>query len=145
MANKTKLIIDASVLLKFSFIEEDCLEQSIRLRDAIVAAEIDASIPAFCLYECASTIARVRLPYLDHVDTFGIYKSLRLVGCTEVELDDFLVMDAYKLLKGVPKASFYDALYHTLAVHLDATLITADKKYYELMKHKGHIMLLEDY
>lgn len=139
------MVIDASVLLKFSLIEEDCLEQALRLREAIVDGEIDASIPVFCLYECASTIARVRLPYLDHVDTFGIYKSLRLIGCAEVELDDFLVVDAYKLLKGLSKASFYDALYHVLALYLRATYITADKKYYDLMKHKGNIKLLRDF
>ncbi len=83
--------------------------------------------------------------YLSHVDTFGLYKALRLIGCTELELDDFLVMDAYKLLKGVPKASFYDAIYHALALYLGATYITADKKYYDLMRHKGHIKLLSDY
>src|SRR3989338_4261487 len=143
--NKPKIVVDASVLLKFSIIEEDGLEQALRLRDGIVSGEIDASIPAFCLYECASTIARIRLPYLSHSDTFGIYKALRLVGCAEVDLDDSLVMDAYKLLKGVPKVSFYDALYHALALYLRATYITADKKYFDLMRHSGHIRLLKDY
>lgn len=40
------------------------------------------------------------------------------------------------------KISFYDSSYHALAKQLDATLITADKKYYEKMKDKGNIFLL---
>ena len=44
--------------------------------------------------------------------------------------------------KGV---SFYDAVYHAMAIIYAGTLITADEKYYKKTKALGHSMLLQDY
>jgi predicted nucleic acid-binding protein len=140
-----KVVLDASVLLKFSFLEEDCLEQALMLREKIVQGQIRAYIPDFCLHECANTIARLRLPFLGQADAFGLYKDLRLIGCVEFQLDDSFVLDTFRLLYGISKVSFYDALYHALAFSLNAIYVTADQKYYDLMKHKGNIQLLRDF
>lgn len=39
----------------------------------------------------------------------------------------------------------FDTLYHAVALEEKATLITADKKYYEKAKHMGSILMLEEF
>ena len=39
----------------------------------------------------------------------------------------------------------FDTLYHAAALEESATLITADRRYYDKAKLAGHIMMLEDF
>ena len=41
--------------------------------------------------------------------------------------------------------SIYDSIYHAMAIKLDATFLTADKRHYAKTKQHGHIKLLEDW
>ena len=41
------------------------------------------------------------------------------------------------------RVTFYDASYHALAIQQKGTFITSDKKYFNKVRDKSHIQLLE--
>ena len=43
------------------------------------------------------------------------------------------------------RITFYDASYHALAIKQKGTFITSDKKYFNKVRDKSHIQLLEFY
>ena len=43
------------------------------------------------------------------------------------------------------KVTFYDAVYHAVALDKNATLITADVAYYQRTSQLGNIILLENF
>ncbi len=142
--NKQKVVLDASVLLKFVIDEKEDREQAHDLKRRIGLNEIEPYIPSFCFYEISNILSKSTA--FDSIKEVHIaYTTLRLYNCTEVPLDDFLVHDTFYLMKNTPKISFYDAIYHAIAILKKATFITADKKYYNLMKSHGHIKLLSEW
>lgn len=142
--NKRNVVLDASVLLKFILDEKEDREQAYELKRSIGLGEIVPYIPSFCFYEISNILSRS--PAFENTKkAFEAYEALHLYSCIEIPLNDVLVQHTFRLIKSAPKISFYDAIYHVIAMYQDAPYITADKKYYDLMKHHGHVKLLGDW
>ena len=139
------VVLDASVLLKFILDEREDAEQIVLLKRQIDNEELDVHVPSICFLEVANTIARLFDASLSSDAIFDLYMNLRSYFPEEHILADSSAYQTLHLLKGTSKISFYDAVYHALALQLDATYITADKKYYDLMRRKGHIRLLKNW
>lgn len=142
--NKQKVVLDASVLLKFVLDEKEDKEEAYDLKQRIGLGEIEPYIPSFCFYEIANIISKSRA-FDNTKKALEAYTTLQRYDCVEIPLDNFLVYDAFHLVKNTPKISLYDAIYHAIALQQKTWYITADKKYYNLMKHHGHVKLLSEW
>lgn len=138
--HKKIFVADASVLLKWALSETQEFEQAIALKKQFTDYKIDIIVPANCFAEICNMLGRERpdiaLSYISYLIVSGINEyriSLNLAGI------------AFSLMKKYSGISFYDALYHALAIQEKNILITADVKYFNKTHKEGHIMLLKDY
>ena len=130
-------ILDASILIKIVLKEEDSwrVEQifsDIRThKNKLLSCEL-------WLYETFNTLGR-KLSYGEAVGALEVFAD------TPFEVLKSDVNTALQLMQKFPKISFYDASYHALAIEHEGVFITADRKYYEITKEAGNVMLLADY
>lgn len=135
------VVPDASVLLKWVLPPEDepNADKALLLRSAILDDEVYALVPELWLYEVGNTVAR-RFP--QHASAW--ISALMKFGLDEVPLSQPSVSRALELT-GRYQVSFYDAAYHSLAIHQKGTFVTADAKYVERVKEAGSIVALGDW
>ncbi len=135
-------VIDASVALKWFLrfrAEEDHVPQAIALLEQTLSGAADAVQPPHFYAEMAAVLARVK------PDTAGedMADLLRL---------DFQVAEGPELYALAIDLSrryghhLFDTLYHALALlQPEATLVTADRRYFIKAQGQGRILLLEDF
>ena len=135
-------VIDASVALKWFLrfrAEEDHVPQAIALLEQTLSGAADAVQPPHFYAEMAAALARVK------PDTGGedMADLLRL---------DFRVAEGPELYALAIDLSrryghrLFDTMYHALALlQPEATLVTADRRYFIKAKGQGRILLLEDF
>lgn len=133
--------IDASVFIKIIIKEHDS-ELALQFMHSIKESKIIN--PTLFEYEmiriCISNNIDIELltTFLDQ------YKSVNL-ELKRPSLND--INKAKEIMyscRDVGMPSFYDAIYHAIAINHNATFITADKKYYNKAP-SSHILLLEDF
>jgi predicted nucleic acid-binding protein len=86
---------------------------------------------------------------VDIVKVYALLEKQQKINLKLVE-PDFASLQTAKAITdtGHPKSgypSFYDAVYHALAINHDCKFITADVKHYEKTKRLGYIVLLSDW
>jgi predicted nucleic acid-binding protein len=64
---------------------------------------------------------------------------------TEHETTMELCRETFKLMKQYRGVTFYDAVYHSVALLKKGTLITTDRKYYRKAAKAGNVVMLEDF
>ncbi len=136
----SKIIIDASVALKWALPEEEDMEQALLLKQDFVSRKLLVAVPAHFMTEVFNTLFRKNpsqaLSFLSFflMAPFQYYSlSLEVASIAGI------------LMKKHSKVSFYDAFYHALAIHKEGTFVTADEQYYKAVKKEGHIVLLKNY
>lgn len=133
--------IDASVFIKI-MIKEDDSHLALRLMHDISKFKIIN--PALFEYEI------IRICLSNNVDMELVTKLLDTYINSRLELKRPSLKDTNKAkeimesCRHVGMPSFYDAIYHAIAINNNALFVTADKKYYEKAKKHHSIMLLED-
>ncbi|MFH1218701.1 MAG: type II toxin-antitoxin system VapC family toxin [Candidatus Peregrinibacteria bacterium] len=147
MAKKIKLnprrffhkvvIMDNSVLLK-AFYNEEGAEQVRKLLNMSIKKECTLLAPALLEFEFLNSISK---SYNNFTDVDKAYNKFKKLDIGMINPTDKYVMEAILDVYNVSQISYYDASYHALARDLDAVFLTADKKYYDLMKKKGHVEL----
>lgn len=139
--NKPLILPDTSTLLKWLVHESDLKNKSHRLREQHLNGEVDLLIPALTIWEINNFLGRNFDPDFAAAvfSTFQSYKIPKALLSLE---ETFL---AFKIMKKCPKVSFYDTSYHALAISLNGTFLTADKKYFQKAKGFKHIKLLSKY
>jgi predicted nucleic acid-binding protein len=138
--NKNLYIVDASVMLKWVLKNEDEMEIALRVKNDFIFEKITLSVPTHAFYEVMNTVG---LKSPDEMLTFLSY--LHLLRMEEYNLGIPLASTAQELMKKFKGVTFYDAVYHALAINLGGTFITADKKYFEKTRSAKHIKLLKNY
>lgn len=120
-----RLVPDASVILKWVLPaeQETHVQRALDLLCAFEREEIELLVPTLWLYEIGNTVTR-KSP--DQAE--GILADLRDLGMEEVSDDDIFIREAIRLTDryGV---TFYDAVYHAVALTRQATLVSADRRY----------------
>lgn len=134
----TRIVIDTSVLIK-AFVDEENSEfvrSLIRLHESKQLTLISTPL---LLFEFLNVLANV----------FREQTKVELALREFFRIEIGLISPRYGYLeKGIGPAcvssqiSFYDSSYHALAKDMDGIFLTADKKYYEIMKEDGHIAFL---
>jgi predicted nucleic acid-binding protein len=135
-------IIDASVVLKW-FIPEEHSERALRLKES--DARLHA--PAFLTIEVGNVLSkRRRRGELAAQDTDDIWRAFRRAPIRQ-HPDETLVLAAFDLAHHT-KQSLYDSLYLALAMQLNLSLLTADRKFYLALQHgeyRRRLLWIEDF
>ncbi len=139
MEENNLFILDASVLIKWFTGEAEDLEDAIYIRERWEKSLIEIIVPAHCFTEVINTIGR---KYQNIADV-TLSELLNSGIITHLPNLDTGTM-AINLMKKYEKVSFYDAIYHTLAISKKGIFITADERYYNTVKKEGSITLLRD-
>lgn len=140
MRNMPIYVLDASVILKAFLQEEDRIKvlQIINLKDNY---KISIFLPEFFRYEFFNTMNRK----IGREGAKKIFRTFTSIQVSLIVLEDDLTESALKINSKYPQTSFYDAAYHAIAKAYNATLITADEKYYNQTRREGHIKLLKNF
>lgn len=135
-----KYVLDASVGLKWLFKEENDMKQALDLKSDFIEEKIDLMIPTHFFTEICNSLGR-KIPN----EASSFYSKIKMYGMTEFYIDFGIAKIAFQLMQQYAKISFYDAVYHALAISEGGTFVTADENYYKTASSTGNIMLLSDY
>ena len=133
------IVLDASVVLKWIFDDEDGGEQTTMLKDAHVAGHEIVAVPDLLFYEIGNILAtKTRLSEAAIAEAFSLLWEFSLerfdLGLEEFQ-DSLALSRKYKI-------TLYDAAYVELSRRLKCTFVTADKKLYEKIKSIKTVELL---
>jgi predicted nucleic acid-binding protein len=135
------LVPDASVLLKWALKgpEENDSVAATKLFDRWMEGNVKIVLPKLRAYEVGNVLG-LRNPSRaeELMDIFNGYSF------HEVELSSIVCRKTYSLTKQC-QVSFYDAIYHAVALLHKGMLITADEAYHRHAAGIGQIRLLRDF
>lgn len=132
-------VIDSSVMIKWVHPEEN-RDEALEIRERHFQKKIEIYVPNLTFYEILNYLSR------KHPEqSLYIYSQILTFRMTEVHLSLKITARAIEITNKFPKTSFYDAVYHSIAIEQNGTFITADEKYYNQTKSLKHIQLLKDY
>lgn len=147
MTNKIeakKIVIDSCIFNKLYLDEEDSINAVDYIKKINIAG-YKILVPSIFLYEVLGVAEYYRY------DTEIIYDLILDYQNNNLEIitpDDVLIKKSLEMTRnghdksGYP--TFYDCVYHALAIQNNCNFITADNKHYAKVKHIGHIRLLND-
>jgi len=130
------VVVDASVVLKWQFDDEDCVSQATALRDDYYArGTVRVIAPQLLVYEVVNGIAtatrRRRLAPDKAIEAMDNFLAL---GIELKEVEPLMVLEValrYNL-------AAYDAAYLALAEELKCNLWTGDRSFYQAIKGESH-------
>ncbi len=134
-----KIVIDSCIFIKL-FVDEDDSEKAINFFEKLINEKTKILLPEIYLYEILAAVIRSGGKIEDVFYSIKFYESS---GMEVIKLDEKLAKKAAKITKignaksGYP--SFYDAIYHAVAIENNCSFITADKKYFNKVKSLGNI------
>lgn len=138
--HKSLYVIDASVMIKWIVMQEDDIDKALEIRDDFFREKISLAMPSNALFEILNVMS-IKRP----VEAMTFFSQILSMGIDEYVLTLEPASQAIAMLERIKGISFYDAIYHALALILGGTFVTADKDYYKKTKSLGRIMLLKDY
>lgn len=136
------VVLDASVVVKWylAHSDEQDAKQALAILNGMESGSLTPIQPPHFLAELAAVLAR-KLPEFAP----SYFQELsRIFGDKVAEPDGAVYQRAIGLSTQLDHHLF-DTLYHALALEGNATLITADYRYYEKAKGYGNIMRLQDF
>lgn len=131
------VIIDNSIILK-AFLNEKGCEEVRKLFQMAFQKELTLLAPTLITFEFLNAISK---SYSSMDDVLTAYKQFKKIDIGIIDPDEKNVNKALMYIFNEPKISYYDASYHALAKDFDAVFLTADEKFYNLMKRKGNVEL----
>lgn len=136
-----KLVVDASVALKWFFGDLPNEQDAVKARQLIPAIENGAIAllqPVHWMAEVLAVVTRQRPELVG--ETLAALEQTR----ASIETDDAIYMRAAELSNRLNQHLF-DTLYHAVALERQATLVTADERYFEKARIVGAIVRLADF
>lgn len=133
------IVLDASVALKWIFVDQDGAEDALAIRNEHISGENEVAVPSLFFYEIADVLAtKVRLSASEAQAAFRLFSDFELQVC-DLDADDFL--EAVRISHN-NRISVYDACYLVLALRLGCRLATADVKFREKVSEYGVVRLI---
>lgn len=132
------IIIDPSVLIKAFQIEKDSelVEKFLILNKKY---QLSLLTTPLMFFEFLNVLSK------EFKDEERVQKALKKYFKLNIGVIDATYGYLWKGIKAAcqnKQVSYYDSSYHALAKDLDAIFLTADEKYFNMMKDEGHIALL---
>ena len=137
-----RIVLDASVIVKWFLVEEDeetNTYNAAKILQQIASSQVTIIQPTHWLPEVAAVLSRL-LPETAERD---------ILDLTEMHFEEFSSLEI--LLKASRLSvtlnhHLFDTLYHAVAQTIpDTILVTADQRYFHKARHKGSIVLLRDF
>lgn len=129
---------DASIILKWVLSEnEDNQDKALSLLHAWLNQECAFILPSLWMYEVGNVLGLKKPKEADEL--LGLLLDYEF---PEARISKRLINQTYRLMKEHRGITFYDAVYHAVAVQESGTLVTADKAYFDKMHSKGGIVLI---
>ena len=137
-----RVVVDASVAVKwfvrFSPQEED-VDAALAVFDRVARGELQLVQPPHFVAEVAAVLARVK-----PLDAAADVLDLMMIEHTTLATPEIYKQALQLALRH--QHHLFDTLYHAVALQTPgATLITADKRYFNKAKPAGHIAWLADW
>ena len=134
------VVVDASVLLKTIFNEEDSIkaEKLINQKDN---CKLSILVPDIFRYEFFQQVTRKANEKIAQEGYSALFE--RQISTIPLEVD--IIKSAQKIMARHPKISFYDAAYHVLAIREDGEYLTADREYARKARSRGSVTLLSEW
>lgn len=133
-----RLVIDASVIIKWILIEPDRepnTQEALHLLRDLQESRIEVLQPVHWLTEVAAVLSRIRPDTaeraIDLLDTFELSTA-----------NDTVTLKRASRLAAELNHHLFDTLYHAVAFEHDACLLTADDTYFRKAEKLGRIMPL---
>jgi predicted nucleic acid-binding protein len=135
------VVADASVLLKWALdpLPEDGLEQAALLQEEWLDGRIEIVLPGIWAFEVANVLALKKPAQAGEL--MEIFLGYRI---PEAETTPELCRATFRLMKAC-RVTFYDAVYHAVALLRKGVLVTADEAYFRKAGNNGRIVLLRDW
>jgi predicted nucleic acid-binding protein len=134
-------IPDASVILKWVFDtpEESDRDIALALLNSWVAGECEFILPSLWLYEVGNIIGR------NAPDKAADFMELLIdYRITEAPVTSAIAGHTLAIMSDC-RVTFYDAVYHAIALERRGTLVTADAAYLKRAGKLGRAVLLSDF
>ena len=132
-------VIDASVILKWLLQDpstEPNTDTAIAVLDSVIDGKVEILQPTHWLAEVAAVLARLS-------PSTAADDVQRLAALEFPINDDPAVMQRATQMAVESGQHVFDTLYHAVAIeHEDATLVTADDRYFAKAEHYGRIVRL---
>lgn len=138
----TEIIVpDASVLLKWAFDSPDESERdkAISFLNAWIEGKVKIVLPKLWSFEVGNVLM-IKTPEL----AYEIMEIFLGYDFTESDMSLELCNETFKLMQQF-NVTFYDAVYHAVAILQKGKLLTADGSYYKKVRDVKHIMRLTDW
>lgn len=134
----TRLVLDASVCLKWFLIDEQDAAAAFELRSQVRNGSAKLIEPAIWRYEIASILARK--------DPRGAIGMVSDFGSIDASIDtEATSLRRATVLAIALEHHLFDTIYHAVAIEHGIDLVTADEHYYRKARKFGHIVLLRDW
>ncbi|HCS78623.1 TPA: hypothetical protein DIV55_02665 [Patescibacteria group bacterium] len=135
------LVLDASVITKWFFEEEDT-DQALKLLEKHKLETIQINVPVLLFFEFGNTVVKKFREDIDTREEFN--RNLTDLFSIQLSFAE-TTPDLLKLVYSVAsryEITFYDAIYVALAKSLKCDFVTADKKLVEATKTLKFVKLL---
>lgn len=134
------IVPDASVIIKWVLRNDEAdREKAFLILSGWLEGKYEIFLPSLWFFEVGNIISR-REPRLAN----EIMKRLLDFEFNEVKMTEPLLNLTLDLVAD-KKATFYDAIYHAIAIHEKGRFVTADKDYFDRVNVKGSIQLLKNF
>jgi predicted nucleic acid-binding protein len=131
------IVPDASVILKWVLPDDEPeQEKALLLLNRWIEDKFRILLPPLWLFEVGNVLGLKR-PETAHL----ILQNLLDYEFEECEMSVTLCNRTLQIMKEC-KTSFYDTVYHALAIQEEGLFVTADEVYFRKAKEKKHIQLL---
>lgn len=141
MITSNLYIPDASVILKWVFDtpEEADRDAALMLLNSWAAGECEFVLPSLWIYEVGNIIGR-NIPD-KATDVMELLIDYRI---SEAPVTPAIASRTLAIMSDC-RVTFYDAVYHAIALERRGTLVTADAAYMKKAGKLGHAILLADF
>ena len=136
------VVPDASVLWKWVLEQDDepNHHQAMNLQQAILDEKIELRLPTLWRFEIGNVLG-LQQPRL----AAELLKALLVFEFEEEPLSSDYAVDALAHMQKAGRVTFYDSVYHVLALRTQGLYLTADSAYDKRAQSKRHLMLLSDW
>ena len=141
---KPKIVVDASVVVKWIIPGEPWEEQARAIAEKIVSGQVETYAPHLLLYEVASAILKsVLMGVIKFGDGIEALEALEHLGIS-VQTIEWGDLKKILELAVTTKLTIYDSAYLHLTRKIGAQLITADSQLKQRGENVTEIILLKD-
>ena len=141
MTYQASVVPDASVILKWVFKApgEDYAEKALFLLEQWVEGRISIIVPALWCFEVGNILGLKSAKLAP--ETMALLLDYNF---EEQEMTAEICRLAFSIMDDC-RVTFYDAVYHAVALNRSATFLTADKAYVNKASHFGQVMLIKEW